>query len=230
MTMEDIASRVKALLAESARQRRSGDLEASMDSLKSAEVLDPGNPEILCSLAALYARDGLFRTALEYADKVLALPSGYIEAARVKRVKAFALSQLGRYPEAEAALDGLVAQYPDDAESYLMLGYVREKMDSPRRALDAYRKAISLRPESPTSMNAIAYMLAKSGGDLNNALTFIKRALEKDPENAAYIDTAGYIYMKRGEADMARKYLKRALEKRPADEEIKAHLAELLRL
>ena len=230
MSSSQLAERINELLVSAEKKIYLRDSDGAIEDLRAAEVLDSANPVVLYNLAAAYAKDGLHRTAIEYADKVLSLPSAFVDAMKVRRMKAYSLSMLNRYGEAELILKEIIAAVPADSCALSMLGFVYEKTDRVKDAVDCYRRAVSFEKANATSLNSLAYIMAKSGGDMNGALQLAKKALDADPENPAYLDILGYIYMKRGENDMARKYIKKAYEKLPANEEIKQHLNELLRL
>jgi tetratricopeptide (TPR) repeat protein len=55
----------------------------------------------------------------------------------------------------------------------------------------------------------------------------IKRAVELEPQNGAYLDSLGWVYFKLANYDQAEDYLRRAAEKTPNDATIQDHLGEL---
>ena len=52
-------------------------------------------------------------------------------------------------------------------------------------------------------MNNVAFFLADTGGDLDEALRLAKNALAKIPGQPSFSDTIGYIYLKKGMLDSA---------------------------
>jgi Flp pilus assembly protein TadD len=67
-------------------------------------------------------------------------------------------------------------------------------------------------------------MFADAGENLDEAVTFIKRALEIDPNNGAYIDSLGWAYFKKGMHKEALVELEKAIKFEPNDPDIKEHL------
>ena len=94
----------------------------------------------------------------------------------------------------------------------------------------AHIKVLEVDPGNFNACNSVAYLMARRGFNLDKALTYAKKALSAQPENPAYCDTVGFIYMKKNEPEMAKKFFKKALEKAPANIEIRSHLSELLKI
>ena len=59
-------------------------------------------------------------------------------------------------------------------------------------------------------------MFAEKGVRLGEAESFIRRALESDPDNGAYLDSLGWIYYQSGKYRRAQEYLKRAIDQEEA--------------
>lgn len=77
------------------------------------------------------------------------------------------------------------------------------------------------------TLNALGYTLADQNIRLDEALDFIQRALELRPNDAAVLDSMGWVQYRLGNLDKAADYLHRALASM-LDEEIAAHLGEVL--
>ena len=111
-----------------------------------------------------------------------------------------------------------------------MLGYLLEQEKKYEEAIDTYREIIEIDSYNYNAYNSLAYIIAESGGDLREAMEYAKTAHKSNPENPAYLDTIGYIHMKKGQAELAKKYLKQALLKMPDSKEIKSHINQLLKI
>jgi predicted Zn-dependent protease len=70
-------------------------------------------------------------------------------------------------------------------------------------------------------------MLADRGVRLQEALGMVKKAVDLDPQNAAYLDSLGWAYFKLGDNDLAEEYLRKALLRNPNDSTMQDHLAEV---
>lgn len=67
------------------------------------------------------------------------------------------------------------------------------------KAADLFRKSIALDPgKAAEACNYLAYMWADHDIHLDEAEEMIKKALELDPENGAFLDSRGWIYFRKG--------------------------------
>jgi tetratricopeptide (TPR) repeat protein len=77
------------------------------------------------------------------------------------------------------------------------------------------------------ALNALGYTLANRTGRHGEAYRLIRRALEREPKNAAIQDSYGWIFYRQGLLGEARSYLQLAWSQFP-DPEIAAHLGEVM--
>ena len=86
--------------------------------------------------------------------------------------------------------------------------YERGKMlDS---AIVVFENILSKDKDYHQAMNYLSYMLAENNERLDYAKKLIENALKFEPNNAAYIDTYGWVYYKLEKYDKAIDYLKKA--------------------
>lgn len=95
-------------------------------------------------------------------------------------------------------------------------------------SLDALRRCLDLDPDFAEALNHLAYVWAEAGENLGEALDYSLRSLAGDPDNAAYLDTLGWIYYRQGNLPEAVRHLHRAARLRPGDETIAGHLRDAL--
>jgi tetratricopeptide (TPR) repeat protein len=74
------------------------------------------------------------------------------------------------------------------------------RMDEARAIYQGVAKA---HPENAPALNNVAFFLADTNGDLDEALRLAKNALAKTPGQPNFSDTIGYIYLKKGMLDSA---------------------------
>jgi Flp pilus assembly protein TadD len=74
-------------------------------------------------------------------------------------------------------------------------------------------------------MNNLAYALAETNGDPEEALRVARRALEKDPNNLDFTDTLGWIYLKKNELPSALQIFRGLRQKQPQNATFRIHLA-----
>jgi tetratricopeptide (TPR) repeat protein len=76
-------------------------------------------------------------------------------------------------------------------------------------------------------LNYLGYMLADRGVKLDEALIMIKKAVDLDPANGAYLDSLGWAYFKLGKYELAEDNLSRAAQHMGTDPTVQAHLGDL---
>lgn len=97
----------------------------------------------------------------------------------------------------------------------------------PQQMLSDLERALTLEPDNGMLLNALGYSLTLYTKDYERAHTLISEALEQHPEDAAVLDSMGWVLFKLGRTNEALDFLMRAYE-RFADPEVAAHLVEVL--
>ena len=88
-------------------------------------------------------------------------------------------------------------------------------------------KLIQLEPENAQALNALGYTWANNDIKLKEANSYIDKALAMEPNDAAILDSKGWVLYKLGNYNESEKYLMRAL-KLNDDSEIVSHVIQLL--
>jgi tetratricopeptide (TPR) repeat protein len=89
------------------------------------------------------------------------------------------------------------------------------------------RQILKTSKDDARALNALGYMLTLHTANLDEARKLLDRALELEPDDAAVIDSVGWLQFKLGNLPEARSLLKKAYGKTP-DPEIAAHLGEVM--
>ena len=128
--------------------------------------------------------------------------------------------------EEDAYARGLGA-FPDDAALLYSRSLGREARDDIAGAEADLRRILVTEPDNVAALNALGYTLADRTTRYREALALIDRARAADPDNAAIIDSYGWVLYRLGRNAEALVELRRAfgLQKDP---EIAAHLGEVL--
>jgi Flp pilus assembly protein TadD len=108
-----------------------------------------------------------------------------------------------------------------------VIGTLALALDSSGNRADAqraYRATLDVDPNNAIAMNNLAFLLAESGEDLDDALRLSRRAMELMPAAMEMTDTAGWVQLKRGENDAAIALFAQAVAGEPADEGFRDHL------
>ncbi len=200
--------------------------EASRSAREAVKKL-PDDRNLKMTLALQLADDGK-------ADESIQLAKSLIKGDASDREAYVVLSQiymkLRRWKESEDALAeaGKQASKPEDKEYVLYFqGALYERQKKYDQAEQSFRQILQTHPDSAPTLNYLGYMLADHNMRLEEALNMIKRAVELEPQNGAYLDSLGWVYFKLGNSELAEDNLRRAAEKTPNDATIQDHLGEL---
>ncbi|UYC11304.1 tetratricopeptide repeat protein [Xanthomonas sp. CFBP 8445] len=120
-----------------------------------------------------------------------------------------------------------LAAYPDDNALLYARGLSWERRDRIDRAEADLRKILVTEPENVAALNALGYTLADRTKRYREALQLIDRARTADPDNAAIIDSYGWVLYRLGKTQEALVQLRRAWSL-VKDPEIAAHIGQVL--
>ena len=82
-------------------------------------------------------------------------------------------------------------------------------------------------PANAMTLNYLGYMLADKGMRLPEALMMIRKAVELEPMNGAYLDSLGWVYFKLGDYELAEQNLRQAVDRDQTDPTVHEHLGDL---
>lgn len=93
-----------------------------------------------------------------------------------------------------------------------------------------FRELVEADPDDANAANYLGYMWADRDVYLDEALELIARAVALDPDNAAYLDSLGWVNYRRGDLDEAERWLRRAIDLggNVGDGTMYCHLGEVL--
>jgi tetratricopeptide (TPR) repeat protein len=120
-----------------------------------------------------------------------------------------------------------LASFPDEPAVLYSRALMWERRDEIPRAEADFRKILATDADDVNALNALGYTLADRTNRYQEALELISRALAAEPDNAAIIDSYGWVLYRLGRNKEALAELRRAFTKQK-DAEIAAHLAEVL--
>ncbi|HFE38922.1 MAG TPA: tetratricopeptide repeat protein, partial [Gammaproteobacteria bacterium] len=137
------------------------------------------------------------------------------------------LRDFKQYQAAYDFYSGLLAKDPENEDYLYYRSLVAEKLDLVDVVIRDLSYVISKDPENAAAINALGYTLADRTDRLEEALKLIQRAQELEPNDAAIIDSLGWVNYRLGNYALALKYLRQAMDK-IEDGEVAAHLGEVL--
>ena len=147
------------------------------------------------------AAEAELKKSIEIDDQYLPAYSGYASILVARNQTDAAIEQYKKVVEKKPA-----------ASVYTLLGILEEARNNSAEAEKHYRKALEITPDSPIAANNLAWILAENGGNLDEALTLAQAAVKKNPNNAGFYDTLGWVYLKKGFKTQAVEQFKKAVQ------------------
>ena len=137
------------------------------------------------------------------------------------------LRDAGRHADAYAFLIAELEARPDDVDLLYETALAAEKLGNLDVMERHLLRVIALNPDSATGYNALGYSFADRNIRLDEAAQLIDKAVALKPDDAAILDSKGWVLFRQGNLRGALEYLHKAFSKIP-DGEIAAHLGEVL--
>jgi tetratricopeptide (TPR) repeat protein len=92
---------------------------------------------------------------------------------------------------------------PKAVSAYLGLALVHEQSGDMQKARAMYEQVLKLQSDNAIALNNLAFQLAETGSDLDQALSMAQKAKQKAPTNPNIADTLGWVYIKKNLHDSA---------------------------
>ncbi|MEF2154697.1 tetratricopeptide repeat protein [Luteimonas sp. FXH3W] len=127
----------------------------------------------------------------------------------------------------QEVLNRAMSAFPDDTSVLYTRALAFERNNEVERAIAEFRRILVMDANNVDTLNALGYTLADRTTRYQEALQLINRARAAQPNNAAIIDSYGWVLYKMGDLPEALRQLQRAARLQ-RDPEIFAHLAEVL--
>lgn len=166
--------------------------------------------------------------ALESIDRALKTANAD-ESFVMHRLRIGILSMAHRYSDAETECLTLLKKHERPAEvvtlRYILSG-IYSTSKQPAKAEEQLQLILKIDPDNPSANNDLGYQWADQGKNLAAAEQMIRKALDvertlrrrnpnltpdEDKDNAAFVDSLGWVLFRRGQVEEAKKELERAL-------------------
>ena len=207
--------------------REAKEWQKATDAAKEATQKLPNSRDLKMVLASQQADMGSPDLALKNVQSLL---KGAAEDRAVYITLAQMNTRLKRYPDAEQALDKaeqLSTKQDDKEYIWFLRGSTLERQKRYADAEVQFKKVIASDPQHAMALNYLGYMLADQNTKLDEAFGYIKRAVDIDPTNGAYLDSIGWAYFRLGKFEMAEESLVKASQKINTDPTVHDHLGDL---
>jgi len=106
-------------------------------------------------------------------------------------------------------------------------GAMYERMKNFPAAEAEFQKVLAINPDNDSALNYLGYMLADRNVRLDEARDMIVKALQREPNSGAYLDSLGWVYFRLNKLPEAEDKLREALQYMSRDPTVHDHLAEV---
>ena len=212
-----------------------GDWEAALESYQQALALDPTNSSIYSEIAGSYAGRGIWRDAVDYANRAISADADNLDAHRLLSSIYTSLLSGNRGQNGSEEFVGLAIEElehvvrlsPEETEAYLMLGRLYRASGEPERAAEVYRDFVQVEPSSEEGVIALAE-LQIDAGNIGEAIELLEEFSANQPESDTALIVLGQAYVQADELDNAADAFQRVLDLGREEVEIRQELARIL--
>lgn len=138
-----------------------------------------------------------------------------------------AYARLKNYDAAARIAREAAGKYPENTEALFRLASSLERAGNSAEAEKIFLHILDMRPNDAATQNYLGYMWADKGVQLERAREMLEKAVQREPRNAAYLDSLGWAYFRLGKMDRAERNLREAYRREPSDPTIEEHIGDL---
>jgi len=179
----------------------------------------------ITSFCRLTIKTGDLTQCLQHLDEErLRLPAA---APKLFLIESTVLQDRKQYLQSISVLNKAIKQFPDELELLYSRSMAQEQLGKISESEADLRAILNIDHDNANAMNALGYLLSNKTDRQQEAYELITKALVRDPNNAAIIDSMGWVLYRLNRNDEALTSLRKAMELYP-NHEIAAHYGEVL--
>jgi tetratricopeptide (TPR) repeat protein len=185
----------------------------------------PNRLDLLLAMGNTAVRSGKYDFAIQTYNRVLGqLPKGAKEQGDLYLRIGETYRRKGDPGGAIQSLQKARETLPDNIVVLSTLALVLDGANRKPEAKLVYDATLKLDPNNGVVLNNLAFLVAESGGDLDDALTKAQRAKQLLPNLSEISDTLGWIYLKKNLSQNAIEIFKDLVVKQPNHSTYRFHL------
>jgi tetratricopeptide (TPR) repeat protein len=199
-----------------------GKTDEAVNNLKQAVAKNPKDMETVYVLANFEAGSNKLPDAIADYQKIL--KTG-INTEEIWLKLGVCQRKAGQTEAALASFQQAQGAAPKSPRGMLERALLLDSLGRRAEAKDAYNKVLGNDPENILALNNLAFLLADTNTDLDQALSYAERAKKKAPKSPDISDTLGFVYYQKNLNREALEEFKTAVEYNPGNSSIHLHLA-----
>ncbi len=185
----------------------------------------PENWLIQMQLAGVWGQKKEYKKAIALMEKIiLTYPR---VSSKIYTLYVSLLEQKRDFPKALDVLLKASKIFPKDPDILFYKGFVYDQMGQTEQAIKQMKKVLRINTNHVNALNHLAFVYAELNKNLESAEQMVVKALSLSPNDSYVLDTAGWVFFKRGKAKEALKYLEMAYQNNTSEGLIVEHLAEV---
>lgn len=197
------------------------DHKSAIAALEEAVKALPNNEEIRTVLGQAYNRTGREKDALKHFTALAQINPNSEEAINNT---AFQKAETGNLNQAEALFRKALESKPGNFRARLGLAVVHSKREENDKAVQECMGILKEAEDYAPAMNRLAWIYAKKGSNLSEALKLSEKSLVIFDDIPEYLDTLSEVNHRNGNNEEAVKLIKRAIELMPSEPYYKRQL------
>lgn len=135
------------------------------------------------------------------------------EDVQIRVFLAYGFQEIGEIEQAIQELEGIISLDPKHVDAYFQLAVLYEQKGLFHKSIPYFYRVLEIDPKHAPAANYLGYSFADRNIKLNVAERLISIALKKEPDNAAYLDSIGWVYYRREKYSEALAELSKAAQK-----------------
>ena len=216
-------SRVAAVMADLYLRNEQGD--RAMQMLENELEVFPNNVALRRIRAQIAFEAGDWDEAAAEYERIVEMSS---EPALALTALGDVYRQQGDFEKASQAFRRALESDPKLPGPAKLLASMQTATGDVKASMENYRKELQSQPNDAEALNNLAFLLAETGGDLQEALEMTERASRLVPNSLAIQDTLGWIYAHKGMHDTALQIFRNLTRAKPESPTYRYHLGATL--
>lgn len=213
---------VNSILKEAVKLYNRKMRDEAVDMFDKVLETDPVNPEANYYLGLIYSQEKRYEKAVVYLKAIADMGINLIFTQQCRMILGYIYFIGGEYERAENEYLTVLKNNFKITQVYAALSAVYYKLEKYDKALDFASKAYNKDTFNLNAKNTYGFLLCDLEIDAERGVELLRDVVRLKPDNAAYLDSLGWGYFKKGDVKASIASFKEAL-KYSGNPEIKEH-------